>query len=135
MSRVLALDVGKRRTGVAVSDSLRVTTKPLPTIHHKDLKELFSEVLRIIKELNVAEVVVGIPERTDGRAENRMKTHIERFIEMLRRRRVLVREMPEWFTTKEAKALLNRSQRRNKEKIDAKAAQIILASYLRSMEK
>ena len=132
MSRILALDVGRRRTGVAVSDPTGVAAKPLPTIHYKDLKELLAAVLRIVEEFDVVEVVVGIPERTDGRRENRMKSHIEKLISMLQKNGIVVQRFPEWFTTKEAKGFLSRSQRREKGKIDAKAAQIILTSYLQS---
>ena len=135
MSRILALDVGRRRTGVAVSDPTGVAAKPLPTIHHKNLKELLAAVLRILEEFDVVEVVVGIPERTDGRMENEMKVYIERVVDMLEKSRIVVKKVPEWFTTREAKSLLSRSQRREKGKIDAKAAQIILSSYLQSKKK
>lgn len=132
MSRVLALDVGRRRTGVAVSDPTGTAVRPLQTIKHHTLRELLSTVLRIVNELNVEEVVVGLPERTDGEPLGEMKTYVERLITMLEGNHITVRRFPEWFTTKEARRLLERSKRRRKENIDAKAAQIILTSYLHS---
>jgi putative Holliday junction resolvase len=131
--RIMALDVGKRRTGVATSDPLGVTATPLQTIHHKNLKELLSSVLKLVEEYEVVKVVVGLPKRTDGK-EGEMEKFVGEFIRMLREKKILVDTVEEWFSTKEALGLLDKKSRCRKEAVDSKSAQIILSTYLQKMD-
>ncbi|HSG79830.1 MAG TPA: Holliday junction resolvase RuvX [Acidimicrobiia bacterium] len=65
MGRVLALDHGTRRVGVAVSDSLRMTAQPHGTLDRDD-PELLNRLREMVDDLDVDEIVVGLPVSLDG---------------------------------------------------------------------
>ncbi|MCX7703715.1 MAG: Holliday junction resolvase RuvX [Planctomycetota bacterium] len=129
MSRIMALDIGKRRTGIAISDSLGIAITPLETIHHRGFEQLVCAVLKLVEKYKVGKVVVGLPRRTDGK-KGEMEQFVDRVVEILREKKILVDTIDEWFSTKEALKLLDRKQRRIKGTLDSKAAQIILSTYL-----
>ena len=64
--RTLALDVGNKRIGVAISDGLNILAQPLYTIHRKGLDRDIQEIVNIIKEKDVGTVIVGLPKNMDG---------------------------------------------------------------------
>jgi putative Holliday junction resolvase len=64
--RLLALDLGARRVGVAVCDEMRISARALPAIRRSSWKKLVSEVAHLAKELDAAGLVVGLPLRLDG---------------------------------------------------------------------
>ena len=64
--RLLALDLGARRVGVAVCDEMRISVRVLPAIRRSSWKKLVSEVARLAEELGAAALVVGLPLRLDG---------------------------------------------------------------------
>jgi putative Holliday junction resolvase len=66
MLRVLCLDVGTRRTGVAVSDPTRTIARGLPTLEHRDEDRLVAQVAALVREWEPALVVVGLPLSPDG---------------------------------------------------------------------
>jgi len=61
IGRILAIDYGARRIGIAVSDPLRITAQTLPTIEAKGLEKVLSELETIIVDKKVAEIVIGMP--------------------------------------------------------------------------
>lgn len=65
-SRILALDVGDRRIGLAITDPLGLTAQPLFTVHRSTLKADLKAIARFIRKHEVAEVVVGNPLHADG---------------------------------------------------------------------
>ncbi len=64
--RLLCLDLGKRRVGMAVSDELGMTAQGLPTIEIKGLDDLVAQLAPIISGYSVAELVLGLPRKLDG---------------------------------------------------------------------
>src|SRR5271165_131147 len=64
--RILALDVGSRRIGVAVSDPLGITAQGLDTIHRQNKRRDWEALRQVIEKYDVAEIVVGLPLRLTG---------------------------------------------------------------------
>ena len=64
--RIIALDPGTKRVGVAICDELRVTTRPLPVITRTSWKKLLLEVQNIVAEFDAKALVIGLPLESDG---------------------------------------------------------------------
>ncbi|PYS85472.1 MAG: Holliday junction resolvase RuvX [Acidobacteria bacterium] len=64
--RVLALDIGSKRVGVAISDELRLTARPLPALRRTPWKRLVKDLAELCTEFDVRVVVLGLPLRLDG---------------------------------------------------------------------
>ena len=65
-SRVLGLDYGEKRIGVAISDPLRITAQPLQTIQYNSDEKLWFELDRIIKNYEIEKIVIGLPINMNG---------------------------------------------------------------------
>ena len=129
--RVLALDVGRRRVGVALSDPQRIAVKPLCVIGYRGVSALLHRVRQLVRQHDVKVVVVGLPRRTDGKKGD-MEAFVLRIVEALRKGLPCkVDTIEEFYTTKMAVELLGRST--EKGALDMKAAQIILVDYLKRM--
>jgi putative pre-16S rRNA nuclease len=125
--RLLALDLGTTRVGVAVSDELRLTVRPLMILERRSWKHLLSDVTKQIESLDVAGLVVGLPLNMDG-SEGPAATEARRLAENFRRSlRVPVYVQDERLTTEEAKSLKIDSTERL---FDAEAAAVILQDFL-----
>lgn len=61
MTRVLGVDLGLKRTGLAVSDALGLSARPLPNLTPRSRQEDVAQLVRMVRELEVAHVVVGLP--------------------------------------------------------------------------
>ena len=149
-SRILALDLGKRRIGLALSDALGITAQGLPTLERTNLREDLAALSRIAAEHEVRFIVMGHPLHMSGR-EGRQAQYAREFAERLQARTGLeVRFWDERLTTVEAQRVLRESgiltkQRRRrpsvaaqvarksaKAVVDKLAAQILLQSFLAS---
>ena len=64
--RILSIDYGQRRIGIAVSDPLKILAQPLPTIMVQNAKQVLRDIKKIIDDKNVAEIVVGMPFHLKG---------------------------------------------------------------------
>ncbi|MBE3550659.1 MAG: putative Holliday junction resolvase YggF [Brockia lithotrophica] len=133
MGRVLALDVGTRTIGVAVSDPLGITAQGLETIFRRGGNE-YARLLELLEAYEVTTVVIGYPRHLDGRPGEtaRQAEDIARFL--ARRTDVEVVFWDERLTTREALRALREggaSAARKKERKDVLAAQLLLDSYLR----
>ncbi|MGH7667750.1 MAG: Holliday junction resolvase RuvX [Candidatus Dormibacteria bacterium] len=64
--RILALDPGRARVGVAVSDETRTIAQPHSTVRRRADRRDLAEIVRLVRELAVTEIVVGLPLRMDG---------------------------------------------------------------------
>lgn len=133
MSRILAVDWGERRVGVALSDLSRSLASPLPTIYTSSESETIRAVVEIVTREEVIEVVVGLPLNMDGsrgeaaaRAES-LAHRLEQEIE------VPVVMWDERLTSAQARRLSNEVGARigrRKGLVDARAAELLLQSYL-----
>jgi len=133
MARILAIDYGTKRVGLAVTDQLQIIANTLATIHAKDLINYLKEYLA--KE-EVECFVVGKPMKLDG-SNSESAVHVEKFINLLRKNfpTTPIERMDERFTSVMAKRTLlemglNKKDRANKSSLDQISAAIILQSYL-----
>ena len=132
-SRILALDYGRSRIGVAVSDELGLTAQPVATIAFKPKDAAFSEIGRLVGSLGIRLVIIGLPLTLKGeRGLSAMEA--ERFAERLRRIiNVPINLWDERLTTALARRLLHEADieiRKDKGKVDRSAATLLLQSYL-----
>lgn len=140
MSRILALDYGERRIGLALSDPTRTIGYPLTTLVRRAGKRPpWAEIKRLVEENEVTELVVGLPLTLAGE-ESEWTRSVRGFGEQLGRRTGLpVRMVDERLTSVEAEQAvrssgLRRKQRESKERVDATAAALILQSFLSRQE-
>ncbi len=133
--RILAVDLGLARTGLAVSDELELLASPLKTLAESDFLVLLEKIVTIATEERVAEFVVGLPRNMDGSLGESAK-RAQQFAEDLRKKTGLpVKLWDERLTTKSAIGFLNETNVRGKKRknvVDTVAAVIILEDYLRS---
>ena len=133
--RVMALDVGDKTIGVAVSDALLLTAQSRPTIRRKDLMSDIETLRRLAMENEVHEIVVGQPFHMNGK-ESPQSQKVARFVDELHK----VLDLPVTFwderlTSFEAEQHLEQmglNWRQRREQVDKIAAMIILQNYLDS---
>ena len=136
--RILALDVGTKRIGVAMSDELLITAQGLETIYRHDIKADMAFIEGIVKTNGVSEVVVGLPLNMNGSYSAKTKEVIEFMDKLSKAVAVPVRTWDERLTTVQAQRTLleaDISRAKRKKVADKLAAQIILQSYLDSRAK
>lgn len=135
LGRVLAVDYGARRTGLAVSDPLGLVATPLEPCVSEDLDETLARIVTEVREREVRTVLVGMPYLPDGR-EGRQVQVVRLFLDALRRvlpAGVGLEELDERDTTNEARALLREGGIRGpraKARLDGVAAVVLLREYL-----
>lgn len=131
--RTLALDVGTKTIGVAVSDEHGITANGLTTIKRRGMKNDLDALSRIIEEYKPSEILVGIPYNIDGAISERGK-EILNFADVLKRTFSLRIELwDESYSTADAEKVLleaNLSRKKRKRVIDKMAAVFILRDYL-----
>jgi len=131
--RVLALDVGSKTIGLAVSDPLGITAQGLATIRRKNKRADFEALEHVLRQYAVREIVVGYPLRMSG-ASGTQSEKISVFAEELRRRFGLpVHLWDERLTSAQANRLLRETDmsiRRRAQVVDRLAAVLILQSFL-----
>jgi putative Holliday junction resolvase len=131
--RIMAIDYGSRRIGLAVSDELGITAQGLPTLHRTNKRNDFDQLRRTIKQFAIGEIVVGLPLRMSGEAGTQSEK-VEEFAEELRKRfKLPVHLFDERLTSVEANRLLDEtamSDSRRKEVVDQIAAVLILEAFL-----
>ena len=136
--RVMALDVGFKRIGVAISDPLGLTASPYTIIHRKSNRETFKELLRIIDEKGVGKIVVGISVNREGKVTqigHKIKKFASKLEEFLKEegRNVEITFWDEAYSTKEAQEIA-RSLGKRKEELDDYAAALILREFLEQLQ-
>jgi len=134
LDRILGIDYGDSRTGIAVSDLLGWTAQGLETITYKgDMKILLNRIGEIIKEYDIKKIVIGYPRNLNGTIGPRAEK-TEAFIEILIDKFGLnVIKWDEWLSTVSAHRDMNDMGIKNKKKrglVDTIAAVHILQNYL-----
>ncbi|PYL04577.1 MAG: Holliday junction resolvase RuvX [Verrucomicrobia bacterium] len=133
MNRVLGVDLGQARTGVALSDELRMLAHPLETIENSSAEKVARRVRQIVAEKEVDCVVVGLPRQMNG-SLGPAAEKAQQFVEKLRS--LISCEVVTWderLSTVAAERALRDAGRKTRETRgirDQVAAQIILQSYL-----
>lgn len=133
MARVLAIDYGQKRTGIAVTDNLQITANGLTTV---PTHELLNFLKQYVEKEDVERFVVGLPKRMNGEESDNMR-RIRPFVRKLEKDipQIPVTYVDERFTSVLAQraireAGLKKKARQNKELVDEVSAAIILQSYL-----
>jgi putative holliday junction resolvase len=131
--RVLAIDLGSKRVGLAVSDELRLTVRALPTLPRTPWKRLLSALAELCEQFDVQSIVLGLPLRLDG-TEGDAAQEVRRVGRNLQ----LSLKLPLFFqderlTSKDAEASLRERGFQGDEisdRVDSEAASIILSDFL-----
>jgi putative Holliday junction resolvase len=131
--RVLGLDVGSRRIGVAVSDPLGITAQGLETLYRRNKRHDFEHLGRVIREYDVKEIVVGLPLRMSG-AEGTQSEKMRGFAEELAKKfRLPVHLWDERLTSAEANRFLRETElsiEKRGRAVDRVAAVLILQGWM-----
>jgi putative Holliday junction resolvase len=131
----MALDVGDKTIGVAISDELLLTAQARPTLRRKNLKSDLEALRRVAAENDVRQIVVGQPLHMDGKP-SAQSVKVERFTEELRK--VVDLPIVFWderltsFAAEEHLEQMGINWRRRRRHVDKIAAMIILQTYLDS---
>ena len=135
MSRILAIDYGRKRTGVAVSDAMQIIANGLTTV---PTHELLDFITGYVQKEPVERILVGLPKQMNNEASESMK-YIDPFVRSLKKRlpEIPVEFVDERFTSVLAhrtmlEAGLKKKDRQNKALVDEIRATIILQTYLES---
>ena len=133
MARIIALDYGGRRTGIATTDPLQIIATPLITVETEDLMDYLTDYFT--KE-EVSDMVVGQPTRHDGSFSG-IEKYILEFIEKFKVKHpsVNVHRINEMYSSQDAMQALIQSgvkkmQRRDKKLLDSTAATLLLQEFL-----
>lgn len=136
MGRIIGLDYGERRIGIAISDPTATIAQPLPTITRRAGKRPpVAKILELISAHEVTEIVVGLPLTLAG-SDSDWTSTVRAFAETLQQRSGLpVHLMDERLTSvmaeRSVRSLgLKKHEREQKERVDAAAAMILLQTYL-----
>jgi putative Holliday junction resolvase len=130
--RLLAIDLGAKRVGVAVCDELRMTVRPLAAIQRGSWKHLLQDVRQQIERVEAKGLVIGLPLNLDG-TEGAAATQAREIADKFRRSLELpVYLQDERLTTEEAKSRLKslRNPRDIEQRVDSEAAAVILQDFL-----
>jgi putative Holliday junction resolvase len=134
--RILAIDYGQKRVGLAVSDPTGTLASPLRTLQNEGREALLHAVAAAVLEVAPARVVVGLPVRTDGTLRDEARKVLKFAHQLAARIDVPVTSCDEAFTTAEAIARLQsmggrrRDPRKDRAFIDQMAAVLLLEDYL-----
>lgn len=131
--RVLAIDMGSKRVGLAVSDELRLTVRTLPPLPRTPWKRLLNSLVELCEQFDVRSIVLGLPLRMDG-TEGDAAQEVRRVGRNLQ----LSLKLPLFFqderlTSKDAEASLRERGFQGGEisdRVDSEAASIILSDFL-----
>ena len=133
MARVMALDVGDRRIGVALSDAGGILASPLTIIEQATQAQAITEILKIVREREVSAIIIGLPYSLNGSIGPQAEK-VQVFVEELKQQTNLPIELrDERFTTATAveyKKAASKKKPDRKTRYDAMAAAIILQEYL-----
>jgi putative Holliday junction resolvase len=134
--RILALDLGRRRIGLAISDELGVTAHGLETMKRTNMRDDLARLARLVEERGVSLILLGNPLHMNG-SESRQSEWVRQFAQKLQARAGRpVRLWDERLTTAEANRVLRESgisRAKRSAAVDRLAAVILLESYLGSL--
>jgi putative Holliday junction resolvase len=131
--RVLAIDYGRKRIGLAISDELGITTRPLQVLERTNRRDDLRRLRELAREQEVRKIVVGHPVRLDGSA-GEMAREASRFAGRIRKElRIPVEMLDERLSSWEAQETTAGTQRNRDQQdagLDAVAAAVILRDFL-----
>jgi putative Holliday junction resolvase len=131
--RLLALDLGEKRVGVAISDELRITVRPLPSLRRTNWKELLRAVIVLVQRFDAQGIVIGLPlnlNGDEGQAAEDARQSARNFELSLE---IPIYLQDERLTSREAEESLRAagcSDNEVREQVDSQAAMIILRDFI-----
>lgn len=135
MNRIIALDYGNRRIGIAISDPLQVIALPLETLEHKNLVSTVQQLAGLIRDYHVEKIVLGFPLSLRG-GKTAYTRKVEQFGKLIEANLglpiVYWDERLSSVQAQRAMIAMNEKPSRNKAKIDKLSAVLILQNYLES---
>ena len=132
--RIMGIDYGDTRVGIALSDPLEITAQGHTTLLNKVYPRMLDALLGIVAEYNVQKIVLGMPKNLNGTSGDRVEVTKSFYADL--KKRLPDMEIVLWderLTTVQAAGILNVTNTRGKDRknvIDTVAASIILQSYL-----
>lgn len=131
--RIMALDYGEKRIGVAFSDPLQIFAKPFCTLQNAGFSSVFAQIKELCAEHAVSEIVVGVPYAIDGTNTPKTLETLD-FIQALQIAQSLpIIKWDERYSSQEAEAelkMMGKSWQEARQLVDAMAAALILKNYL-----
>ena len=132
MSRIIGIDFGLSKVGIAISDPSGIISMPLETIRYKNQKELIEVIKKIALEKNVKTLVIGYPMNMNFK-ENNMTEIIDKFKIVMENNNFAIHLEDERLSSQYAKKIMIQQDiktGKNKEMVDVLSASIILQTYL-----
>ena len=133
--RILGVDYGDVRVGLALSDSNKIIARPFKTLINKNSKDLLINLEEIINQNEIDEIVIGVPYNMSGQ-DTKQTEKVREFIDVLKQKFELsINLIDERLTSIEAEGIMHKMNIKtgsNKGKIDKIAASIILQEHLDS---
>jgi putative Holliday junction resolvase len=135
MPRILGIDLGEKRIGIAVSDALNIIAQGVGVIERRGIKDDVKKIQDLIKQHDISKIIIGLPVNMDGTKGKSARIAID-FADLLKSETSVSIEMiDERLTTRQGERVLleaDVSRRKRKAHIDKIAAQLILQNYLDS---
>lgn len=131
-SRILALDYGRKRIGLAISDPLGLTAQPLGAV---STEKIFEELPQVVQKYEIVKIVIGLPKSLNGTlgpAAEKVKIFAQKISELLKLECLLVDERLSTKEVEKAMIAADLSRKKRREVIDQSAAALILQTYLDS---
>ena len=136
--RIMGIDYGEKRIGVAISDPLGITAQGLPTIERTSIQEDIQKILNIIREKEVGEIVVGLPKHMNNMLGEKAQAVLA-FVDLIKKHvNIPVNTIDERLSTVRAHRTMlegDLSRKKRKDRVDMIAAQLILQNYLDRIKK
>ena len=133
MGRLLAIDHGERRIGLAISDPNKIISKPLTTLLMSDINILYNKLLEIVAEYDVEKLIIGLPVGMDGKETKQTKKVVDFKVALQKKIDIPIIMFDERLSSISAKkSLISQGVKtgHNKSKIDQTAAAIFLQHYI-----
>lgn len=131
--RIMGLDLGHKRIGIALSDALGITAQGLMVLERQENAAALAKVIDLARQHHITAIVIGLPRHMDGRLGNRAAEVLEWAAQLHQVLGIPVHTWDERLTTVQAERILleaNLSRRRRRQVIDKMAAVLILQAFL-----
>lgn len=131
-NRILGVDLGLKRTGLAVSDELLITTRALPVLTPKSRLEDINYLLKLCEELEISQILIGYPVLPQSGQEGFMAKRARGFSEALREKApesIKISLIDESYTSKDAAKNLGLQKARAKQ-LDSESARILIENFI-----
>ena len=131
--RILAVDLGLKRTGLAVSDALWISTRALPNLSPKSRLEDAHYLLQLCEDLEISYLLIGYPRLPQSGEEGMMAKRARGFFEMLKTLippKIQAFLIDEAYTSHEAKQRLKQQKLATQNRIDGESARILIENFI-----